>query len=704
MQPFQPVWYTIEEFAEVCPVTLSGREQERGPEPFSGRKNVHVLARTFIKKQGLPEEPLYLRLTGDDYYKAYINGEFVGQGPAPGYPGQYYYNQMEISRHLNRQENELLVHLYYQGLVNRVFYSGDGRMALAGEIVNQEGQAVQDLTWEYQDCFAYEGQTIGYDTQFLENFDSRRWKKEGPWRPMKQAVWADYRLVPEPAVQVEVKEEEVHLIPWGANTWRIDLGREIAGALRIGAVGKRGAQVTICCGEELDEQGEVRFDLRCGCRYEEVWTLDEGFCVYEPFDYKGFRYARIKAPEGVDICWVKALVRHYPMDPSAFSFHCENTGLNRIMEICIRAVKYGSQEGYIDCPTREKGQYLGDALVTANAQVWLTGSTKLLRKCLRQFAFTSSFCPGLLAVAPGGLAQEIGDFSLLWPSLLMLDYSFTGDRSFLEELYPAAREIIRYFARYEDEEGLLNQVSEKWNLVDWPENLRDGYEFELTRPVVAPGSHNVINALYVGAVKTLCRMEEILGKEKTADWERLRDAFVRRFYDRRRGLFTDRPGGSHASLHSNVYPLYFGLTPQEGRERAADFLEEKGFSCGVFLSYFSLKALCRAGRWEAAFRLILNDTEHGWVNMLREGATACFEAWGKEQKWNTSLCHPWASAPVSVLVEDLAGFRPCPEREEGFVFEPHLKGELLPDGFSLKIPFRGRSWRVEKQGGSLILV
>ena len=38
-----------------------------------------------------------------------------------------------------------------------------------------------------------------------------------------------------------------------------------------------------------------------------------------------------------------------------------------------------------------------------------------------------------------------------------------------------------------------------------------------------------------------------------------------------------------------------------------------------------------------------------WANMLSEGATTCFEAWGKDQKWNTSLFHPWATAPAIFL-------------------------------------------------------
>ena len=36
-------------------------------------------------------------------------------------------------------------------------------------------------------------------------------------------------------------------------------------------------------------------------------------------------------------------------------------------------------------------------------------------------------------------------------------------------------------------------------------------------------------------------------------------------------------------------------------------------------------------------------------NMINEGATTTFEAWGVDQKWNTSLFHPWAACPVIIF-------------------------------------------------------
>ena len=71
------------------------------------------------------------------------------------------------------------------------------------------------------------------------------------------------------------------------------------------------------------------------------------------------------------------------------------------------------------------------------------------------------------------------------------------------------------------------------------------------------------------------------------------------------------------------------------------------------MAFFLLKALCRVGRYADALAIITDTGEKSWYNMVREGGTTCFEAWGKDQKWNTSLCHPWATGPISVLIEDI---------------------------------------------------
>lgn len=702
---FSPVWYTVPLFAGLRPRNVYHKEQEPEPEGAAGSeiRNLHVLARAEYFQEG--EEDCCVRISADDYYKLYINGVFVAQGPAPGYPEHYYYNETGIKKYLRPGRNTIAVHLYYQGLVNRVWNSGDLRFGLGVQVGGPGGQGWKDLEWRYQISKAYSGGIVGYETQFLENFDGRLWEEgwkerdfdDSLWPPMVPAPWADYQFE-EPAVPLlqVCRREPERVVRQPDGSWFVDMGCEVTGGLCVKARAEADSLLLIRCGEELEEDGTVRYHMRCGCDYEETWRPGEGIHLLEPYDYKGFRYASVHPSRGGEVLEVYGLIRHYPFEEEACVLKCGDRRMEQVFEICKNGAKYGTQEGYLDCPTREKGQYLGDAVVSAHSQVWLTGSTELLRKCVRQFAWTSRICPGLMGVAPGSLMQEIGDFSLLWPELLLLDYQFTGDKEFLREHYPTVKNMIGHFARYAREDGLLVQVADKWNLVDWPENLRDGYDFPLTRPVVAPGCHNVINALYIGAVKAMERIESLLGLPAPGKAEALKEAYIRTFYRRDQRLFADSETSSHCALHSNGYALYFGLVPQEAVRTVGDFLVKKGLCCGVMVSYFVLKGLARAGRYRDVYHLLVNESEHGWMNMVREGATTCWEAWGKEQKWNTSLCHPWASGPISILIEELAGVRPDPESPAGFRLEPHLPVEL--GDFSLRVPFRENVITIQRTG------
>lgn len=704
MPEFKPQWYTVPEFAAITPVKVYHKENEPAAAGPVGTKNMHVLARAlFFYVQEMGKAQIWI--TADDYYKLYINGRFAGQGLAPAYPEKYYYNEIDLTPYLKNGQNVLAVHLYYQGLVNRVWNSGDGRFGIASQIRAGQ-QKVWEPEWRFCISRAYSGEPTGYDTQYLENFDSRLWDEDWnapgydghAWQAMVPAVWADYSLCRQPVQMLDVYTVEPKQIQKKPGYYLIDFGQEIAGALRARVRGKSGQSVMIRCGEECTQDGRVRFAMRCNCRYEERWTLKEGESILEPYDYKGFRYAELLLDEGISLLEVQAQVRHYPMQEDLCTLKSSVPYLEQIFKICKNAVKYATQEGYLDCITREKGQYLGDAVITALSQVWLTGTVEMLRKCIDQFAGTAAVCPGLLAVAPGSLMQEIADFSLLFPELLLTDYQFTAEKSFLEAYYPTVKGVLKHFRQYEREDGMLVRVADKWNLTDWPENLRDDYDFELSRPVVADGCHNVINALYTGAVQSLSRIERILGKKQSYDFEKLKSAYIHTFYCTKQKLFCDSETSRHTALHSNLYALYFGLCPPGSQDGIADFLVRKGLCCGVMPSYFYLRALARCGRYDDVYRAIVNESGHGWANMVREGASACFEAWGKEQKWNTSLCHPWASAPIPVIIEEIAGFVPDPERACGFRIEPHLPKQA---SMELTVAFRGKRYFLKADDGKL---
>lgn len=648
-------------FADLKPINVFHTEYPQVTVPNATEKyaDKHVLFRKKFNAGGDLFKAV-LKITADDYFKLYINGEFVTQGPPPSYPQAYYYMELPVGKFLKSGENVIAVHTLYQGLINRVWVSGDNREILWAElVVNGEVILATDESWKFKISSAYEPMAIvGYDTQYMELFDSCSedvgFEKENfddsKWQNAKIKKYNDYNLIKSPIKPLEIYEVEPKSVRKTESGYFYDFGQEAIGYLVVTAKGKKSDEIIIRQGEELNDDGSVRFDLRSNCRYEEKWILSGGEDTLGQFDYKGFRFAELIVPETAEIISVKFRIRHYHFKQKVV-YKSINADFNNIIKLCVNTVKYGTQEIIPDCPTREKGSYLGDFCISGRAQALLTGDTTFLKKTILDFCRTSFICKGLMSVATSSFMQEIADYGLIFPSLVLWTYKFDGDIDFLKSVEPTLKGMCEYFASFDRGDGLIEKLYGQWNLVDWPANLRDGYDFPLTKPI-SDGVHNALNALWIGFLKAMNEIEGICGNEKVAETDEVIRSFYKAFYNDETGLFCDSESKTHSAVHSNIFPLLFGIygKDEELKKRLVKMIYDKKLnSMGVYMAYFALAALVENGERDKAIELTLD--KNAWLNMIKEGATTTFEAWGKEQKWNTSLFHPWAVAPLIVFNE-----------------------------------------------------
>lgn len=703
---WQAKWIVDPEFLGLEPINVFHKEHDPVtlPPHRPELRNRHMFVRkTFI----VPEtcSSVFLDITADDYYKLYVNGEFVSQGPASGYHSDYRYNRHDITSLLNPGRNVIAVDVYYQGLINRVWNSGDYRQGMIAELfIDEQLVAFSDPSWK---CFFppndYEAPTSGYETQFCERIDNRLipcgWRSvdfnDDNWSQAVENPKDDHQLILQQTPPLEVYSVfPKHVTHVESGHYVVDFGHEVTGQFSAIVRGNAGDEMIIRCGQELNADGSVRYQMRCNCVYDDSFTLagtnDE---IIEFYDYKTFRYVEIVGPEqAIDAESFSAVVRHYPFDESACEFKSSNPLLEQIWEICKNSIKYCCQENYVDCPDREKGQYLGDSFMVAHSQVYLTGDLRLLHKAIEDFSRSALICPGLLAVAPGSFMQEIANWSLLFPLMLRLHYRHSGDTEFLRRMLPVAENMINHFWKFQRADGLLEAVTDKWNLVDWPVEMNDDYDVEQNKPI-GPGCHNIINAYYLGAVKTVDELRAEFNLPPLQDFDSLKEAFVKTFYRPETGLFADSETSNHSASHSNVLPLYHDLVPLEYQKRIVDFIKEKGMVGGPYFAYFLLPALARIGEYETLWMLLISEGPDSWANMIREGATSTFEAWGLDRKWNTSTCHATLSYAIMVIVENLLGLVPGEPGWKSIHFDPHLPDEL--QSIYLKFPISGGTVVIE---------
>lgn len=648
MHEFKGNWITDSEFFELKPRNVFHKQLQKVDLPCNEHRNRHIL---FRKQFEIGEyEKALIYISADDYYKLYINGEFVCQGPAPSYHFQYNYNTVDITKYLKKGRNVIAVHTLYQGLINRVWQSGDNRHGLILDLVI-DGETVvkSDESFKTKPHSGYtETGIYGYDTQFAERYDSRAEEvgfyksdfDDTSWKNAKLSQYDDHTLTEQKSKMLVFERKEPVKTEIKGNKLFVDFGSNYVGYLVAIAKGKRGNKVIVRCAQELDENGNIRFELRANCKYEEEWILTDGESLLDWFDYKAFRYAELELPENVEITEIYFNVRHYPFElkTQLKLEYTENENLKKIWDLCVNTQKYGVQEVIQDCMEREKGFYVGDGCYTALTNMVLTGDDSIVRKLIDD-AFSSDFITdGLVTCLDCSFMQEIAEYPLMLIYLVLWHYNLTKDKVYLEKNYQKVVKLLDAYRRDYEKNGLLCDL-DKWCVVEWPKNYQHGYDVDIREGKVCKQPHISINAYYIEAVKTANRMAEILEKELYRDEELLKNAFINAFYDEKTHLFRDGADTNHKSLVGNVFPFAFSLSPdKECTENIIEWLiKENISSVSMFCTFLVFMGFVRQGR-EDIIKEMLQD-EGAWLRILKEDGATTFEGWGKDTKWNTSLFH-----------------------------------------------------------------
>ena len=249
------------DFAELVPVDVYGKEmaERELPEHPESLKNRHILYRRRFTLGAF--DRAVLKISADDYYKLYVNGRFVAMGPAASYPHCYNYNEIDVSDYLIEGENVIAVHTYYQGLINRVWVSGDQRQMLWCELYVDGALALEsDSSWLCHDHTGYSDVCIvGYDTAYMERYDSGAVEvgfvapdfDDSAWENAAVRKHIDYTFAGESVPLIDMYDvipEKIESTDYG---YFVDLGYEAVGYLTVSAHSARGDLVKLYYGAKL---------------------------------------------------------------------------------------------------------------------------------------------------------------------------------------------------------------------------------------------------------------------------------------------------------------------------------------------------------------------------------------------------------------------------------------------------------------------
>lgn len=554
-------------------------------------------------------------------YSVYLNEKYVGSGPAQMAGNKYYYNSFDVTKEISRKN-----------VLGAVCCS------------NKEQGFLCQLTVYYTNG--------AKETVVNSSRDIAQWKcMNGN---------AAYGL------------------------YFIDLGKEIIGgiAVKIPEHVKNASKLTLHYGEELNKDGSVRYQMRTGNVYEEIWNVKGNTEKWESFGIKAFRYIEIYSEDiQINKNVIQGVELRQPFQDSAAEFYSSDNLLNEIYQLTKNTVKATNQNLYVDSWSRERGAYEGDAWINMLAAYAFEDHYTLARVS-NEYLYTKRTWPA--------------EYPMYAVFCAWQDYMYTGNIDSLKENYDRLKENLSGIIIDDNVSLVKNNYGEDgYNrpLVDWPETERDGYAYNDAE------YNTVVNAVACASLRKMGKIAGVLHKEAEEEYyskisDAIKKAMIEQLYDEEKGCFSDGLNSKyekipHYAQHATAYALYAKIYNTDiMKDNMVAYLKSQGeIRMSVFGPYFLLQGLYDNDAGDYAMKLLTEanpEKEHTWAYMLNtDKATITTEAWSTKIKDNMTFSHPWGASPAAFIEQGMFGIEP---KEAGFTeFDVKLQPGQVKEA-SVKVP------------------
>ncbi|NOY57354.1 MAG: alpha-L-rhamnosidase [Calditrichaeota bacterium] len=544
-------------------------------------------------------------------------------------------------------------------------------------------------TWDASDVTSPFSKVQHFRTGNFDDND-RAWPAESKWVRLENGEWVLENRQKASYQDIEPKR----IVRLEQGHYFVDFGKSAFATLRFNVTtDKEGDSVVVYLGERCNDDNTVHknsgvsnigfkrvvVNLQRGnhtytiqlprkiSHYPNSQVLAEHMPEVLPF-----RYAEIiAAPSAITQENIRQIALFYYFDDDASDFTSSSEKLNQVWDLCKYTLKATPFLSLYADGNRERMPYEADAYIQQLGHYCVDREFSVARYTLKFLIFNPSWPT---------------EWQMHTVFIAYADYMHTGNTEVIEQFYKDLR--AKTLIALEREDGLISTrtglLTKEFydsihyrgksfrDIVDWPpgtpvgqkqatnhgptpEGERDGYVF---MPI-----NTVVNAFHYRDLVLMAEMADAIGKTDDAEFlrtraEKVKESFNRLLFDRQRGIYVDGIGTDHASLHANMFPLAFGLVPQEDVAGVVKFIKSRGMACSVYGAQYLLEALYRVGEAQYALDLMTSESKRSWLNMIRVGSSMTTEAWDEYYKPNLTWNHAWGSAPANIIPRKVMGIEP----------------------------------------------
>jgi hypothetical protein len=440
--------------------------------------------------------------------------------------------------------------------------------------------------------------------------------------------------------------------------------------------GGKGAQIRLTYAEALFDK-EMHKGDRDEVANREAKGLSDLFQpdggqhrIFEPLWWRTWRYLDLEIETKDQPLTIESLQAQFTAYPftEKASFESADEDLKKIWEVSWRTARLDAHETYMDTPYYEQLQYVGDTRLQALISYAVAGDGRLGKQAIEAFD-QSRISDGITRSRyPSALPQSIPTFSLLWVGMVHDWWMYQPDPEVARNSLAGTRTVMNWFEGYEQPDGLLRQLP-WWSFIDWvPKGTIPTYD--------ANGESCMTTLQYLGALEDAAALETGLGDPLFASRYGERAAHVRaglraKCWDPARNMVAETPEHKLWSQQASILGVLFDVVPEQNQHAVMENVLkiQPGDKLDDVLS----------ASWYFRFYLAraldhagIGEEYLGSLQSWRQLLKLHFSTWPEEPGNTRSDSHAWSAHPIYDLLTLVAGIEPASPSFKTVRIAPHL--------------------------------
>jgi hypothetical protein len=675
-----------------------------------------------------------VRVSADNRFILYVNGQRAGDGPARGDLTHWRYERFDLAPLLKAGENLVTATVWNWGVYAPIAQFSDrtaflleseakgeanistGMAKSGGWMVEVEpGQGplnrdtvsikeymaagpgeeidASDFDWNWKSPEATGGSWVPVASPMRDSIyggvngaHSADTTGDNPWGLVPDEL-AHMEYAPTPAGEV-VRTSLSDPRQFPATAVNVPAGSHIhilldrktltTGYPQLTVSGGKGAHIVLTYCEALYDKDQHKGD-RDDVGDRKALGLTDSFLpdggahrTFEPLWWRTWRYLDLDIQTGATPLTLESLTAQFTAYPfqERATFNSNDPDLAKIWEISWRTARDDAHETYMDTPYYEQLQYVGDTRIQALISYAVAGDDRLARQALR--AFNDSRIPEGITRSryPSSLPQSIPTFSLIYVDMLHDSWMYRPDPDGFVRGLVPGTRGILDWFAGYEQPDGLLHEVPWWSFIDW---VQDGQ----TIPTYDKNGESCVTTLeYLGALNDAASLEQSLGDPVLATRYQNRATHVRRgIYDKcwsaARGLLADTPDQKLFSQQANILGVLYDVIAKDRQQQVLNKL--LAIEPGTTPNgVLSASYYFRFYLARALDHAGMADDYLDSIGPWRKLLPMHFSTWPEVPGDTRSDSHAWSAHPIYDFLTLVAGIEPASPGFATVRIAPHL--------------------------------